>query len=212
MVITIFGASGRVGSRLVSIALAKGHEVRAFGRNVEPLIDEEFRNKRLHVIRGYVFNEHDVYNALKGSDAVLSALGGDTSGTDKTRSLGMKNIVQQMEKAGVKRIVAVGGLGILDAGDGKMMLDAEDYPKEYLAVGREHLEAYNHLLHSNLDWTIVGAPDIIDGDEDGSFLTNADYAPEENTYRIKAGNLALFMVAELEKNEYSKKRVGISEL
>ena len=124
----------------------------------------------------------------------------------------MKNIVQQMEKAGVKRIVAVGGLGILDAGDGKMMLDAEDYPKEYLAVGREHLEAYNHLLHSNLDWTIVGAPDIIDGDEDGSFLTNADYAPEENTYRIKAGNLALFMVAELEKNEYSKKRVGISEL
>ena len=41
-------------------------------------------------------------------------IGGAMDGTDKSRSLGMKNIVQQMQRAGVDRIISVGGLGILD--------------------------------------------------------------------------------------------------
>lgn len=87
-----------VGKHIVRYALSLGHNVKAFGRNVESLIDEDLRNYNLETVKGYVFNEDDVFDAVKGSDAVLSALGGSFDGIDKTRSLGIKNIITQMKK------------------------------------------------------------------------------------------------------------------
>src|SRR5690348_7629400 len=115
MILTVFGATGQVGKRIVRYALAKGHTVRAFGRNITKLIDEDIRNDQLKAIKGAVFDEGEVLNAISGADAVLSVLGGSFDGIDKARSLGMKNIVAQMEKAGVKRIIALGNFGILSS-------------------------------------------------------------------------------------------------
>ncbi len=64
MILTIFGATGMVGKKLVRYALANGYDVRAFGRNVQNLIDADLRNEHLEAIHGYVFNETDVYNAV----------------------------------------------------------------------------------------------------------------------------------------------------
>ncbi|UEG49335.1 SDR family oxidoreductase [Ferruginibacter lapsinanis] len=208
MKIIIFGATGMVGSRLVKQALHMGHQVRAFGRNVFTADLPE--NDNLELIQGALFDEKEVFTAIKGCDAVLSALGGAPNGLDVTRSLGMKNIVTQMQKAGVKRIVGLGGLGVLNAEDDTFLLDAPDYPAQYIPVGKEHLKAYEFLKASSLDWTFVCSPDIIDAEVTGTYVTNADYAPVPNAYKINVGDLALFMLTELEKNEYVKHRVGIS--
>ncbi len=208
MILTIFGATGTVGKHLVKQALLMGHTVRAFGRNV--FTSNFAENEKLVLIQGALFDAKEVYQAVKGSDAVLSALGGAVDGSDKTRSLGIKNIVAQMEKANVKKLVAVGGMGVLNAPDDTLMLDDENYPPEYIPVGLEHLKAYGILKASSLDWTFVGAPDIADAEVTGSYHTTADYPPKPNHYRIKAGDLAMFMLNELQKKEYSKKRVGIS--
>ncbi len=210
MTITVFGATGQVGLQLVKQALAKGHTVRAFGRSVLDMIDEDLRNDKLEAIKGYVFDEKEVYEAVKGSDAVLSALGGSFDGTDKTRSLGLKNIVTQMEKAKVNRIVAVGGLGILNADEDTMIIDTPNYPEMYLPVGKEHLKAYFILQASTLDWTFVCSPDIINAEATGIFHTNANYPPQPNSNKINAGDLAMFMLNELEQNKYINQRVGIS--
>src|SRR6187431_1007430 len=108
MEIVIFGATGHVGKFLVSQALLKDYKVRAFGRNVFELPDT---NKNLQHIKAGVFDDADVYKAIKGVDGVFSVLGGSFDGTDKTRSLGMKTIVAQMKRAGVNRILALGGRG-----------------------------------------------------------------------------------------------------
>ena len=83
----------------------------------------------MKTFKGYVFDEQDVFEAINGSDAVISVLGGAFDGSDKTRSLGMKNIVKQMEKAGVKRIVAIGGPGVLNAGENKLIIVIEKSAK-----------------------------------------------------------------------------------
>jgi uncharacterized protein len=210
MKLTVFGATGMVGKQIVKHALAFNHTVKAFGRNVESLIDRDLSNESLIAVKGYVFDEDSVYDAIKDSDAVISALGGDFSGNDKTRSLGLKNIITQMEKAGIKRIVALGGIGILSAEDGTLLIDQPDYPKNYLPVAKEHLQAYLYLKASSLDWTIVAAPNILEEDATGLFITSADYPPNPNKGKINAGDLALFMVTEVEKNSYIKHRVGIS--
>jgi putative NADH-flavin reductase len=208
MIITVFGATGMVGHQIVQQALFKGHTVRAFGRNVytTKFPDE----KGLELVQGALFDAKEVYNAIKGADAVLSAIGGSMDGTDKARTLGLKNVIAQMDKAAVKRIIAVGGMGVLNADEDSLLVDADEYPQEYKAVGLEHKKAWELLKASDLDWTFVCCPDIKDEGPSGSFVTKADYPPEPNNYRINAGDIALFMLNELNKHEYSKKRVGIS--
>ncbi|MEP7318245.1 MAG: SDR family oxidoreductase [Panacibacter sp.] len=212
MVITVFGATGRVGKYIVRMALAKGYSVKAFGRNIENLIEADLHNDQLETIKGYVFDEADVLKAVSGADAVVSALGGGTDGTDKSRSLGIKNIVEQMQKAGVRRILAVGGMGSLKDDEYEYRLNRPDYPAVFKAVSEEHLQAYKYLKTSSLNWTFVCPPDIIDGDATGNYITNAEYKPIPYKNKINAGDIADFMLKEVELNQYVNKRVGICGL
>ena len=208
MNIIVFGATGMVGKQLVQQALYKGHHVKAFGRNV--YTTDYLEPEKLQLVQGALFDEGEVYNAIKGCDAVLSAIGGAMDGTDKARTLGMKNIIKQMQKAGVKRIIAIGGLGVLNADENSLLVDKEDYPPEYKAVGLEHKKAYELLNESGLDWTFVCPPNIINEGPTGSYVAKANYPPEPNNYKINAGDLAMMMLNELSKNEYIKHRVGMS--
>jgi uncharacterized protein len=211
MIITVFGATGQVGKYIVREALAQGHTVRAFGRNVTSLMDEADRNEHLKIIKGYVFEGGDVFDAVNGADAVLSALGGAFDGSGKTRSLGIKNIATQMESAGVKRIVAVGGLGILADQQFEYGIYSPDYKKEYLPVGEEHLHAYLNLKASSLDWTFLCCPDIKDLPGNGQYVTAEETLPTPNLFKIAAGNIADCMLKEIQQNRYIHHRVGISD-
>ena len=112
----------------------------------------------------------------------------------------MKNIIKQMQKTGVKRIIAIGGSGILNADENTLLIDHEDYPEKYIPIGKEHQKAYELLKDSGLDWTMIGSPEIIDNGPTGNYITAADYEPVPNKYRINAGDLVMFMLNELEKN------------
>ena len=208
MNLIVFGATGMVGKQLVQQALFKGHHVKAFGRNV--YTTDYLQPDKLQLVQGALFDESEVYNAIKGCDAVLSAIGGAMDGTDKARTLGIKNIIKQMQKAAVKRIVAIGGLGVLNANENSLLVDEEDYPPEYKPVGLEHKKAYELLNESGLDWTFVCPPNIINEGPTGHYVTKANYPPEPNNYKINAGDLSMFMLNEMEKNEFVKHRVGIS--
>lgn len=212
MTITVFGATGQVGKQIIAQGLAMGFFVKAFGRNIEKLIDKDINNENFIAIKGYVFDESEVKDAIKNSDAVISVLGGGIDGLDKTRSLGMKNILAQMEKLGVKRIVALGGLGVLNAADETLILDNPNYPPQFKAVGLEHLQAFEMLQNSCTDYTFVCSPNIVDADPTGKYITTATYAPTPNNFSISTGDLAHFMLQELRKNEYIKCKVGISSL
>lgn len=212
MIITVFGATGQVGKQVVTQALAAGHSVRAFGRNITTLIDPDIRNEALTAIKGYVLDAQDVAAALTGADAVISVLGGSFDGLDQTRSKGMQMIAQQMQTAGIKRIAALGGLGILPDEHGHYLLDASDYPQQYLPVGREHQAAYETLKASTLKWTFVCSPNIMDRPFSGKYITKAEAIPEPNHYEINAGDLADCLLQAVTLDTYSCQRVGISRL
>ncbi len=208
MKVVIFGATGMVGKQLVTHCMAKEWQVRAFGRNVEHLFAFESHHKsNFEVFKGYIFDDKNVGDAIKGADYVLSALGGTLSGEDRARSLGMKHIVQQMQKRGVKRIVAVGGTGVLPDSTGKYLFKDKDYDPLYIPVSEEHAKAYEYLKGSDLDWTFVCPPLIVDADADNKFQAVAESIGP--SMEINSGNLALFMVQELQRNGFVHQRVGI---
>lgn len=207
MNITIFGATGMVGVEIVKQALWRKHKVTAFGRNV---FDLRLEDENLRLFKGALFDEAEVLEAVTGADVVLSAIGGSIDGSDKTRSLGIKNIIAQMNKAGVKRIIALGGLGILNADDDTLLIDTPSYPAEFIPVGNEHRKAYEYLKTSELNWTFICSPNILNNGPTGNYILSHDYPPQPNKFQINAGDLAQFMLNEIEKNEFVKARVGIS--
>lgn len=75
MRIALFGASGRVGSRLLEYALADGHTVRALVRDPTKL--EPLASPGLIVVTGDVLDSTAVSETVSESDAVISVLGGD---------------------------------------------------------------------------------------------------------------------------------------
>ncbi len=210
MNLTIFGATGLVGKRLVQQALNKGYQVTAFGRNVEELIDADKRIDLLTAQKGYIFDEKAVAKALDKADAVISVIGGAYDGSDKTRSLGMKNIIEQMNKKNIQRIVALGGMGLLNAPDDSLLMDSPEYPESLISVTLEHLKALEFLKASNLLWTVFCPPSILDKDETGLYSTSVTYAPTPNKFNINAGDLAMAMLKAAIANEFAREKVGIS--
>jgi uncharacterized protein len=207
MIITIFGATGMVGKQLIKLALFQGHTVRAYGRNVFDMIADEERHDNLKLVKGGAFDKSDIEKVIKGADVILSALGGAMDGTDNTRSLGMKYIVEAMIKNGVKRIVAIGGEGCLQATDDKLEYEMENFPPALIAVTLEHLQALDHLKASNLDWTFVCPPKIEEAEVTGIYKTNNEFAI--NSFSINSGDLAQFMLNEAVNKDFIKARVAI---
>jgi putative NADH-flavin reductase len=207
MIVTIFGATGMVGKQLVQQALFAGYHVRAYGRNVLDAIALEERHENLELIKGGLFDAGDVEKAIDGADFVCSAIGGGIDSMDNTRSLGMKFIVAAMEKKGVKRILAVGGMGCLQADENTQIWEKDSFPEEYQYVTSEHVKALGYLMESTLNWTFVCAPDILNEPLTGTYQTSRDYPAGAG--HICCGDLAHFILAEAVQNKYVKCKVGI---
>jgi putative NADH-flavin reductase len=205
-VIAIFGASGRTGQRVVQAALAHGHTVRALVRDPARLASDP----NVTLVEGDVLVAADVARALARADGALSVLGGGTTANPgRTRSLGIHNIIQAMQAEGAKRIVAVGGGGVLDSttGPGRRS-EQPGFPAAFQFVTAEHYAAYEFLRDSALDWTYVCPPDIPDRDATGNYRIAADVMPDKPK-ALPTGDLAEFLVTEYSARNFVGHRVGI---
>jgi predicted dehydrogenase/nucleoside-diphosphate-sugar epimerase len=110
----VTGASGFLGSALVARLLSNGESIRVLARR--PLAGLE-GNPRVHVVRGDLGDPEAVERAVKGVDLVYHAGAGMRGGTEAFESgtvWGTKNIVAACLRHGVKRLVYVSSLSVLD--------------------------------------------------------------------------------------------------
>ncbi len=183
MKVVIFGASGRIGSRLVAEMLNRGHEVTAFIYGPNQFAEE----KNLKVISGDIHNADDVAEAIAGNDAVLSALGSWGTKTKDILSSGARNIVAGMQKAGIKRVVSLTGADARDLGDKPNLTQRWTHivftftAGKVLRDGEEHIRTYRA---SDLDWTILRSPVMSDKGKKGHYkLRNVLPAPQATIHR-----------------------------
>lgn len=208
MHLALFGATGRTGRRVLGQAIAQGHSITALARDPSRLSGSQ----SLQVVRGDVLDPVAVGRTVAGAEAVLATLGGGTTQEPGTaRSEGMRVIVQAMVAHGVRRVVALGGAGVLDAVPGPgLRQEQPGYPAVFALVSREHRLAWEALAASDLDWTFVCPPDIPDGPPTGVYITSADVFPANGTRTIPNGDVAAFMLAELVRRQFVARRVGIT--
>ena len=169
--ILVSGASGFVGSHMLPELIAAGHRIAAFvrtrtaGEVVLGRLDPDERNA-VEIRIGDVTSPETVTAALGGVDGVLhlAAIPRDYRGGADLRLInteGTRNVVRAMEAAGVRRLVHMGALGVVD--DPALHYASSKARADQLVEG------------SSLDWTIV-KPSLQFGPRDGFFNIIADLA------------------------------------
>lgn len=204
MTIALFGATGRVGGRILEYALADGHAVRALVREASSLPPQA----GLVIVPGDVLDPAAVARTLTGADAVLSTLGGaGLADPGAAQSQGMRNILAAMRTIGIRRIVAVANRGVLDSAKGGLVVEQPDFPELFRPVTMKHAEAWVAMRDSGLDGTMVALPDIVPGERTGSYRTREDKLPA-NAERISVEDVADLMLRTLDDGSHVGKRVG----
>jgi uncharacterized protein len=205
MNILILGATGRVGSQIVTYALHDRHHVTVLVRTPEKI---QINSENLTIIQGNVLNKNDIVRAMHGIDVVISAL--NTDGTN-TLSESMPLIIKAMENEGIQRIITIGTAGILQSRTTPTVLryQSSESKRKSTRAAQEHHKVYDTLKQSALDWTIVCPTYLPVGKRVGKYRIERDFLPEDGV-EISVPDTAEFAYSLIKTSDYIKSRVGIA--
>jgi putative NADH-flavin reductase len=156
--VLVIGASRGIGLETVKAALLAGHGVRALARSGANI---PIQNANLDTLSGDALDRDVIRKALDGVEAVIQTLGVDISPRaifERTTlfSQSTRILVDAMKAAGVKRLIAVTGLGAGDSrGHGGLLYDAIAFPLILKRVYDDKDVQEWIIRSSGLDWTIV---------------------------------------------------------
>ncbi|MFC0562499.1 NAD(P)-dependent oxidoreductase [Halalkalibacter alkalisediminis] len=205
MNILLLGATGRVGSQIVTYALYDRHHVTVLVRTPEKI---QINNENLTIIQGNVLNKDDIVRAMHGIDVVISAL--NTDGTT-TLSESMPLIIEAMENEGIKRIITIGTAGILQSKTtpNSLRYQSSESKQKSTRAAKEHHKVYDMLKQSTLEWTIVCPTYLPDGERVGKYRIDRNFLPDGGA-KISVPDTAEFTYNQIKASDYIKSRVGIA--
>jgi putative NADH-flavin reductase len=207
MKIVLYGASGMIGRRLLSKALGRGHPVTLVVRDRQRITPPK---GRVLVVEGDVLDATSVAAAVKGHDAVLSAVGP----TPEIIAGAARSLIEGLTRAGVKRLVVVGGAGTLEVAPGVLLLQTPQSPAEYELVAQAHGTALNTFRqNTTLDWTFVSPAAFIQpGERTGRFQLGGDQllVDAKGDSRISAEDFAVAFLDEIEKPAHLRQRFTVA--
>lgn len=203
--ILVLGATGRVGSHIVSLALNDGHQVITLVRTPSKMI---MANENLQVKQGNVLNKNDLISVMADVDVVISAL--NTDGTN-TLTSSLPLILDAMASRNVKRIITVGTAGVLQSRLTPNLLryQSSESKRKSTFAAQEHHNAFTLLAQSTMDWTIVCPTYLPDGRYTGKYRVERDFLPEGGS-EISVADTAEFTYQQIQCSEYVNCRVGIA--
>jgi nucleoside-diphosphate-sugar epimerase len=158
MTVTVFGATGGVGSQIVDQLRSRGHTVTAYVRN--PSKVPRTRGEDVTVVVGELSDAAAIDRAVQGADAVVSALGPSLSRKVTGLPLveGTRNIVAAMQRHGVRRYVGNGTPSVLDPRERPTWQTRLStlMAKTFLRRAYDELLGMSEIvMTSGLNWTIV---------------------------------------------------------
>ena len=212
MKIVLFGASGVLGQRIAQEALNRGHEVKAVVRDPArvPLTHE-----RLSVVAGDVRDAVDVARVAAGADIVASAVGPTSDQGAEMLTQAAHALIEGTGRAGVHRLIVIGGAGSLEVAPGVALLDAPDFPAAWrpgAEAARDALAIYR-AAPADLDWTYLSPAALIaPGERTGHYRTGGDQllTDEHGESRISAEDFAIAFVDEIEQSKFVRRRFTVA--
>lgn len=216
MKVALIGATGFVGSHVLTELTTRGHAVTAIVRDPSKVTAN---NPLLTVIQGDVLHTDELTGLLKGNDIVVSAYNpGWTNPNIYAEFLkGAASIQEATKKSGVKRYLTIGGAGSLEIAPGLQLIDTPEFPEAYKPGASAAREYLNILKNEHeLDWTFL-SPAIemhpgTSGIRKGAYRTGLENPVFDQNERsiISVEDLAVAIVDETEQPKFIKKRFTVA--
>lgn len=211
MKVALIGATGFVGSHILSELIARGHDVTAIARSVAKI---EVKNGQPRTSAVDVLDIDALAEVLKGNDIVVSAFNAGWTNPNIYNDFikGAEAIEKAVKKSGVKRFIVIGGAGSLYV-DGKQLVDGADFPadiKSGATAARDYLEIIKK--EKELDW-VYFSPAIemhqgITTGRTGKYRLGLDnpVLNAEGRSILSVEDLSVAIVDEIESHKHSRQR------
>lgn len=212
MKITVFGATGNVGKRVIDEALMRGHEVTAVLRN-SSRIDE--LNSAVNVVIGDADNISDVVKFSEGQDLVISATR-PPQGVEGLLVSTTKSLLSGLAQTKV-RLLLVGGAASLTVPNKPDTLVVDDInwvPLAWRDIALACLAQHKLCQEDEvIEWSYLSPPAMIQpGERTGTFRLGSDelLVDEQGISSISLEDFAIALVDEAEHYKHSKKRFTVA--
>ena len=212
MRLALLGASGRIGSHVLAMALNSGHEVTALVRNPASLSGPAGLpdSAGLTIIAGDATDASRVAEAVAGADAVLSALGPRGVKTPELLASAGTAMVTAMDKTGTSRLICVSAAGAFIQGDPDTGPVIKFIVPRVLAKPFADVRAMEAVVSaSELDWTLARPTRLIDAAPAGQYRVRPDFPPPGGR-KIARGDVAHFMMAALIDGSWQRARPALA--
>ena len=214
MKVVLFAATGQAGRTILSELISRGHDVTAVARNPDKL------PASINRVRDDLSSADRIAEIIVGADAVVSAYGppkddsrffSDVSYTDQLASV-TERLIAAVRRAGVSRLIVVGGCGSLEFSPGVTVLKSGHWPERLIPIATSHMKAFAALRASDINWTYFSPPMLIEpGVRTGRFRLGGDIliADEQGKSWVSFEDYAVALVDELEKPAHERSRFTI---
>ncbi|MDO9258787.1 MAG: NAD(P)-dependent oxidoreductase [Polaromonas sp.] len=213
MKIALIGATGFVGSPVLSELLGRGHQVTVLARTPSRLPAQT----GLTVVQADALDAQQVAQAVAGHEAVISAYnpGWSEPAIHDLHLQASRAIVQGAKAASLKRLLVVGGAGSLYVAPGLQLVDTPEFPAQYKQGALAAREALNELKkETTLDWSFVSPPiGLAPGERTGKYRVGADDllpGQGDQPAGISVADLAVAIVDEIETPRHVQKRFTVA--
>ncbi|MBF6048303.1 NAD(P)H-binding protein [Streptomyces sp. NRRL B-1677] len=231
MHIGVIGATGTIGSRVVTEALGRGHAVTAFSRDASRI--EESRPNVMWASVD-VLDAASIAAVLPGLDVLISGFQPGNAAKDMADTLqrsiadptvhttAARALLKALESHPRTRLIVIGGAGSLEVEPGVVLADSGEHlhrtldevglPREYAAAVRGARDGLNVLRTSNRLWTYFSpAEDIAPGERTGRFRIGGDQAVRDadGRSRVSAEDAAVALIDEVELPRFVQRRFTI---
>lgn len=209
--IILIGASGFVGSAILEEALNRGHKVTALVRNPEKI---QVKNENLTVLAVDATDVEALSKVAAGKDTVISAYNPGW-GNPRLYEEILENypkIIEGVKKAGVQRLLVVGGAGVLYVQPGMRLMDSGTLPAEWMPAVKGEGELFLNVLSkdNDIDWVYFAPPanlgNMGKGIRTGKYRLGTDtlLVDEKGDSFISVEDYAVAMIDELEQEAHHK--------
>lgn len=212
MKIALFGATGHVGHAILDEALARGYDVTAIVRDPSRLAAHD---ARLKVVTGDVSKPESWLDAVRGADAVVASLSARRDGTPHGIPAHASTLLDNLPRAGVKRLLWVGGAGSLETAPGVRVIDDPHFPEAWKpeATGQaKALEVFRDSK-SELEWTYISPAALLDdGPRTGKYRVGGDQllVDADGKSQISVPDYAIALLDRIEKNDARRHRITVA--
>ena len=214
MKIILLGATGRTGKNIISEALKRGHKISAIARDPVKLKDFE-----IDITPGTPYDYETVEKALTGCEAVINTLNVSRKSDNPWAALAApkdlisksaSNAIKAMEKAGIKRFVALGAIGAgrswkTSPGILKFIISISNLKHAFVDHGKQE----ELLENSAMDYTICRAPMLSDKPNDAGAIATPEGKRPASTV-LSRNSAAEFFLTIIEKKEQIRSTISLS--